>query len=147
MRKLVFFLLLCVFYAHLFAQWEARHNLSSSAYQSEVTKLVNQGYKVSQVSGYSDGGQDRYAAIFEKITNPPAWEARHNMNSDQYQSVVNDMVKKGYRPVQVSGFASGGQAKFAALFEKNPNTPQWTARHNLSSEQYQKEVEEWVKKG
>lgn len=147
MRKLVFFLLFCVFYTPLFAQWEARHNLSSSAYQNEVNKLVNQGYRISQVSGYSDGGQDRYAAIFEKITNPPAWEARHNMNSDQYQSVVNDMVKKGYRPVQVSGFASGGQAKFAALFEKNPNTPPWTARHNLSSEQYQKEVEEWVKKG
>jgi Bacterial tandem repeat domain 1 len=46
--------------------WVARHGLSSAQYQAEFDKLVGQGYKLIQVSGYDVGGQDRYAAIWSK---------------------------------------------------------------------------------
>ena len=46
--------------------WVARHGLTSGQYQSEFNKYVGQGYKLIHVSGYSDGGSARYAAIWSK---------------------------------------------------------------------------------
>ncbi len=135
---LPFFLLLLVSSALFSQNWVARHNLSSAQYQTEVNKWVNLGYRLTQVSGYSDNGQDRYAAIFEQESGPQ-WAARHGLTGAQYQTEFNTLTGQGYRPIQVSGFASGNQAKFAAIFVKENNPPQWHARHNMTSAQYQDE--------
>jgi cytochrome c biogenesis factor len=63
--------------------WVARHGLSNAQYQAEFDKLTGQGYRLMQVSGYSVGGQDRYAAIWEKSANQNAWVARHGLSSAQ----------------------------------------------------------------
>lgn len=131
-----------------FAQdWVARHALSATAYQSEVDKWIAKGYRISEVSGYGNNGQDNYAAIFEKIPNSPAWVARHGLNATQYQQEVNKWVGQGYRPVQVSGYVAGGNTKYAAIFEKSANAPGWVARHGLNATQYQQEVNKWVGQG
>lgn len=124
----------------------ARHNLSSAQYQAEFNKWTDKGYRLSQISGYSDGGQDRYAAIFEKESGP-TWTAKHGLSGAQYQTEVNNLKAQGYRPVQVSGFPSGGQAKYAALFFKEANAPQWQAKHGMSSAEYQAEVNKWSDAG
>jgi Bacterial tandem repeat domain 1 len=46
--------------------WIARHGMTSEGYQTEVNTWVAQGYKLTVVSGYTVGGQDRYAAIWYK---------------------------------------------------------------------------------
>lgn len=46
--------------------WVARHGMTSSQYQSEFNKYTGQGYRLLHVSGYSDGGQALYAAIWSK---------------------------------------------------------------------------------
>lgn len=135
---LPFFLLFFVSSALFSQNWVARHNLSSAQYQTEVNKWVNLGYRLTQVSGYSDNGQDRYAAIFEQESGPQ-WAARHGLTGAQYQTEFNTLTGQGYRPIQVSGFVSGNQAKFAAIFVKENNPPQWHARHNMTSAQYQDE--------
>ncbi|HOY05395.1 MAG TPA: serine hydrolase [Saprospiraceae bacterium] len=150
MKKSIFALPLFLFLllsSALFSQnWIARHNLSSAQYQTEVNKWVNQGYRITQVSGYSDNGQDRYAAIFEQESGP-SWTAKHDLTSAQYQAQFNSLTGQGYRPIQVSGFPSGNQAKFAAIFIKENNGPQWHARHNMTSAQYQEEFNEYVGQG
>jgi hypothetical protein len=65
---LSFFLLLLVASLANAQSWVSRHNLTSAQYQTEFTSWTGKGYRLSQVSGYSDGGQDRYAAIFEKTS-------------------------------------------------------------------------------
>jgi hypothetical protein len=45
----------------------------------------------------------RFAAVFVQSTGP-AFEARHNLTSDQYQQTSNDLVGKGFRPTVVSGY-------------------------------------------
>jgi CubicO group peptidase (beta-lactamase class C family) len=139
----IFCLLLCA--AMVQAQpYISRHNLTSAQYQTEVAKWTSAPYhyRLTQVSGYSDGGQDRYAALFEKETGP-AYTARHNMTPAQYQNEVNTLKAQGYRPVQVSGFPSGGDCKYAAIFFKEANPPQAVAKHGLTSAQYQDEYDKW----
>lgn len=137
------FVLLC---SNLSAQWVARHNLSSSQYQTEFTNWTGKGYRLSVISGYSDGGQDRYAAIFEK-TSGPVWTAKHGLTAAQYQTTFNELTKQGYRPSQVSGYPSGNQAKYACIFIKENNAPAWTSKHGMTAAQYQAEFNKWTKQG
>jgi CubicO group peptidase (beta-lactamase class C family) len=46
--------------------WVARHGLSGSDYQEAFEEWVGRGYRPYHVSGYSDGGEQNYAAIWRK---------------------------------------------------------------------------------
>ena len=46
--------------------WQVRHGMTSPEYQQAFDDLKSQGYRLVEVSGYSVGGQDRYAAIWSK---------------------------------------------------------------------------------
>ena len=70
------------------------------------------------VCGYSDGAQDRYAAIFRKITSVPAWQARHGLTPAQYQTTFDQLVAQGYRLELVNGYSVAGQDRIAAIWTK-----------------------------
>ncbi|MEQ1745114.1 MAG: serine hydrolase [Saprospiraceae bacterium] len=147
MKKTLFILFSALAVASVHAQnWVSRHNLTAAQYQTEFTKWTGQGYRLTQVSGYSAAGQDRYAAIFEK-TNGPVWAAKHGLSAAQYQAEFNTLTGQGYRPVLVSGFPSGGQAKYAAIFVKENPQPQWAAKHGMTAAQYQIEFNKWTGQG
>jgi hypothetical protein len=96
----------------------ARHGMSSSVYQAEFNDRVKEGYRLVEVSGYTINGEPHYAAIFDKSTGP-AWIARHGMSSSQYQREFTKRVSEGYRLRQVCGYAVGGDAQYAAIFDKS----------------------------
>ncbi|MDQ3814609.1 MAG: serine hydrolase [Armatimonadota bacterium] len=127
------------------ASWEARHGLTPAQYQSAFTDLSKQGYRLKVISGYTSGGQERYAAVWNK-TGGPEWAARHGLSSADYQKAFDDFSKKGFRLVYISGYAVSNQPQFAAIWEKSAG-PAWTARHNLSSADYQKAFTDLAKQG
>lgn len=88
---------------------------------------------------------DRYAAIWTKEPGP-AWVARHRMTSAKYQQEFNKLTSQGFRLVHISGYNFGGQARFAAIWEKSQG-PAWAARHNMTAKQYQQEFDKHVKLG
>jgi CubicO group peptidase (beta-lactamase class C family) len=67
-----------------------------------------------------------------------AWQARHGLTSAQYQSAFNQLLSQGYRLTWVSGYTVNNQERFAAIWEKTAG-PAWTARHAMSSADYQTE--------
>jgi len=125
--------------------WVARHGLTSDDYQKAVEQYVGQGYRLTDVSGYAANGSARYAAIFEKA-NGPAWVARHGLTAAKYQAEFDANAKKGYRVVQINGYAVNGEARYAAIFEKSAG-PAWAARHGMTAKQYQAEFDVQVKAG
>ncbi|MGW1879093.1 hypothetical protein, partial [Streptomyces sp. NPDC001975] len=58
--------------------FHAMHGLTSGQYQQRFNDLVGQGFRPVHVSGYSSGGVDLFAAIFEQRQGP-AFQARHNL--------------------------------------------------------------------
>jgi Bacterial tandem repeat domain 1 len=126
--------------------WEARHGMTAAQYQAEFDRLVSQGYRLVDVSGYDVGGQDRYAAIWER-SQGPAWVARHGMTSEQYQQEFNRLVQQGYRLNRVRGWRSGDVSHYAAIWEKVAESPAWVARHGMLSQVYQEEFEARAKDG
>ena len=74
------------------------------------------------------------------------WAARHGLTGAQYQQAFNDYSKKGFRLASVSGYESGGSARYAALWTKQAGNA-WSARHGLTPQQYQSAFEDFAKQG
>jgi len=115
--------------------WVARHGLTSAQYQQAFNEYVSQGYRLVHVNGYTSGGSARFAAIFEKASGP-AWIARHNLSSSDYQTQFDALAKQGYRVRVVSGYRPGNTDLYAALWEK-VSGPVWAARHGTPEAWYQ----------
>jgi len=87
------------------SSWQAHHGLNSAQYQQAFDQLLAEGYRLVQVSGYSVNGEERFAAIWEQ-RNGPSWQARHGLSSVQYQQAFDQLLREGYRLVQVSGYST-----------------------------------------
>jgi hypothetical protein len=127
--------------------WVARHGLTAPQYQAAFNDFVGQGYALDWVSGYFDGGQDLYAAIWRKIPGLPAWQARHGLTASEYQGFFNEMTAQGYKPVVVCGYGDATQDRYAAIFRKIVAAPAWQARHGLTAAQYQTTFDQLVGQG
>ncbi len=125
--------------------WEARHGLTAEQYQQDFNRLVQQGYRLIDVSGHAVNGQDRYAAIWAKISGV-AWQARHGMNSEQYQRAFNELAGQGYRLVRISGWGNGDDYHYAAIWIKRAG-PDWVARHGMLADSYQEQFDALSKEG
>jgi hypothetical protein len=127
--------------------WVARHGLTSSQYQQVFEEQVDAGYRLTYVSGYNEGGQARYAAVWTALPSTPAWAARHGLTAARYQQEFDSLVGQGYRPVLVNGFGIGGTDYYAAIFEKSSAGGAWVARHGLTAARYQQEFDNLVGQG
>jgi CubicO group peptidase (beta-lactamase class C family) len=143
--KLPLLLAACIFMtvtAH--TQWAARHGMTPAQYQSFFTESTGKGMRPVTVSGYTAGGGERYAALFEKRSGP-AWVAKHGLSPADYQSNFNSLASQGYQLSYVSAHEVGGQVKFAAIWEKK-NTD-YVARHGQTGTQFQAEFNTQTGKG
>ena len=117
------------------AAWVARHNMTSAAYQTEFNKWVGLGYRLTYISGYSVGAEERFAALWEKSSGP-AWIARHGMTNAQYQAEFNTQSAAGYRLVLVNGYSVNNQDRYVAIWQQAAG-PALIARHGMTNAQYQ----------
>jgi hypothetical protein len=126
--------------------WVARHGQTSAQYQQNSNTYVSQGYRTVLVNGYTVGGVDYYAAIWDKSPSG-AWVARHGMTSSGYQTEFNNWVGQGYRLKHVSGYSANGVALYAAIWEKTNDGIAWVARHGMTSSDYQAAANTYVSQG
>ena len=87
-------------------QWEAHHAMTTLQYQQKFDQMQAAGKRLVWVSGYSDTGIARYAAIWYRAT-PGAWQARHGLDSEHYQKAFDELAAQGFRPIQISGYGDG----------------------------------------
>jgi hypothetical protein len=83
-----------------------RHGLTAGEYQRAFDEQVAAGFRLACVSGYSDTGIARYAALWHGDQRGP-WQARHGVDASEYQRHFDALAAGGFRPVQVSGYGDG----------------------------------------
>jgi hypothetical protein len=137
----------CIFQQGPTGPWVARRGLTGPQYQAQFNELMGQGYTLDWVSGYFDGSQDLYAAIWRKQPGAPPWQACYGLSGDQYQAFFNEVTVRGYKPVVVCGYGDGVQDRYAAIFRKIAVAPAWQARHGLTPAQYQATSDQLVAQG
>jgi CubicO group peptidase (beta-lactamase class C family) len=123
----------------------ARHGLSAEQFQKESGEHERQGFRLLLVNGYEDARQDRFVALWEKSSGSER-KVRQGMSGPEYQTEYDARAREGYRLMHVSGYSSGGTARFAAIWEK-ASGPERVARHGMSSEEYQAEIEARTRAG
>ncbi|MCM1982590.1 hypothetical protein [Lyngbya confervoides] len=128
--------------------WIARHGMTASSYQNNFNTIVGNGYRLTDVSGYTVNGQPRFAALWNQSSSAQSpWVAHHNMTSAQYQQKFDQYVSQGYQLIDVSGYEVNGTDRYAAFWQKrDPNTV-WQARHGMSAAQYQQTFNQLVGQG
>ncbi len=115
--------------------WQAHHRMTADQYQATFNQLAQQGYRLRTMSGYEVGGQDLYAALWDK-DDSVAWQAHHRMTADQYQATFNQLSSQGYRLTWVSTYAVSGEDLYAAIWDKSEG-PAWQAHHRMNPSDYQ----------
>jgi hypothetical protein len=115
--------------------WQAMHGLDSQQYQQQFDALVDDGFRLSCISGYAEAGQARYAAIWEQAPGAQ-WEARHGLSRQQYQQAFDELTSQGFVLRQVSGYRVGVSVQFAAIWDKADGVA-FVGRHGLTSSQHQ----------
>ncbi|MGA9848008.1 MAG: serine hydrolase [Roseiarcus sp.] len=95
----------------------ARHGLTGAEYQQAFDGLAKQGFRLKEVSGYSPGGVDHYAAIWEKGGDGAPWIAHNGVPLSEYQTSFDIDRFQGWQPLYVQAFTSGGSARFDTIWE------------------------------
>jgi CubicO group peptidase (beta-lactamase class C family) len=126
--------------------WVALYNLTGSMFQEEFDKKNLDGYRVTSLSGYSDGDEPRYAAVWEKRPNvSPVVYA--GLTMAEYEQEFDVQVAAGWRPKLVSGFNHDGQARYVAIFHPGSASTEWVARHKMTAAEFQAEFDALSQQG
>ncbi|KAF1722392.1 peptidoglycan DD-metalloendopeptidase family protein [Pseudoxanthomonas wuyuanensis] len=97
--------------------WQAKSQLSAGEYQQAFNSNAQQGRQVVYLNAYVHGGQPYFSAIWSSKANGP-YKARHGLSSDQYQSEWQGNTSAGLLTRDVTGYSSGGSARYAAIWRK-----------------------------
>ncbi|KRB73912.1 hypothetical protein ASE01_18070 [Nocardioides sp. Root190] len=116
--------------------WTAYHGVTATNHQSKFTSLTRAGYVPRQISVVYVGGERRYTALYEKAS-VGAMVSLQNIAETSYQTVYNQQVAAGRRPVHLDTYLVGANVKFSAIFTSA--APATVARHGLTAAQYQAE--------
>ena len=92
------------------------HAMTSDDLNSKIAAYQKQGYRLKQLSGYQDGGQDRFAAIWEKPAGGALW-VRWGVNAADFQRVGDLERLRGWSPLSIQGYTAGSAPRFTMLFE------------------------------
>ncbi|MFJ5221413.1 serine hydrolase [Streptomyces sp. NPDC088400] len=116
-------------------EWVARHGLTGPEYQSLFDDLSHQGFRLRCVSPYADAGGERFACVWDRYAGP-AWNARHGMSADEYQREFDTQREHGFRLIRVVGYPSGGDIRYAGIWEQSPGHP-GAAAHGIAHSDFQ----------
>lgn len=107
-----------VFQARTSSSWTARFGLTASQYQRVFNSNIDAGRCLRHIDVYRNSANKvRYAAVFKKKGCVPQ-VAYHGVSSNSHQDKFNDLVKKGWKPVNVSAVSVNGKRTIAAFYEK-----------------------------
>lgn len=118
-------------------EWYSYAGLTSDAFSAQFDEKSKAGFRATDFEGYQEGGQMKYAVIWQKNTTNEGWYLWRDMTAQGFQTKFNEMTAQGFRPVHVDGYGTPNGARYAAIFTKKGGA--WVVRHNMTSAQYQDE--------
>ncbi len=121
----------------------SRSSMDAEGFQAENARLKAQGYRLTHLESYFDGGV-RYAALWEKLSSGPAQSYYFGYSADEHQRKVEELKAQGYRPKTISVVSDSG-LKYTALWEKVSGS--WELRSTLTLAEYNAKANEYHAQG
>lgn len=136
----------CVLWVRQSAPWEAHHGMDAATYQSTFTRLADAGFRLVDVSGYEENGQERYAAVWEQQPGGVPWAGRHGVRAEDLQAQSDGLAREGLLPDRLSGYTLGGQVFYAGVWS-GPTAPAVSVRHGVGAVDYQRVFDDHAYQG
>lgn len=128
--------------------WEARYGVTADDFVKADKELAEKGFRPAQICAANTGKGVRFTAVWEKRPDGPELGARYDLTAKELEAAAAEFKDKGFRPVDVCGYESGGAARFAAVWEQAPkDAPARAARHDLTGDDYRKLYADLTKDG
>ncbi len=118
--------------------YQPSHSLTASEYQAEFDKWVtNNHYRLTHIESYFSHmrGQICYAPIFTSGAGADI-AAYHGRTKTEHQTLLDDLTKKGFVPVNISMATLGSERFYTALYEAR-NVGKVQAHSTMSVADYQ----------
>lgn len=125
--------------------WISKHGMSPAEYQSAFTTNTGNGYRLTQVEGYTSNGAEKYIALWEKVSGG-AYVTQHSMTASEFQTAFNTYTAQGYRLTRISGYTVNNVPQFAAIWEIKSGGA-WVAKHNMTASEYQTNFNTYTAQG
>ncbi|MCF7220550.1 peptidoglycan DD-metalloendopeptidase family protein [Marilutibacter chinensis] len=97
--------------------WQAKSQLSATQYQQAFDANAQAGRRLVYVNAYVHGGQPYFSAIWSSKASA-TYRARHGLTGSQYQNEWESTTQAGYLTRDVTGYAVGNSARYAAIWRK-----------------------------
>lgn len=124
---------------------EEHYLLTADEFQEKFDELLNMGYQLVRVFGYTPGDEVLFAGLWE-LRPSPGWQARHGITADEYQQIFDELVAQGYRLIYLSAFGIGDGDRYCAIWEQSEG-PAWEARRGLRADEFQHTFDELLGEG
>jgi len=123
-----------------------RYDMTHNEYQQEYNNRVARGYRLKYIDGYNRSGAAKYAAIWQKVSGP-RMIARHGLTRAQLNSEIRSRIRGGaYQAVLIDGYESGGEDRYAVIWEKR-TVPQQAVAWMMTGSKYQEKFNRLKAKG
>jgi Bacterial tandem repeat domain 1/Papain family cysteine protease len=116
--------------------WKARHGMDSAEFQAEFDRALAEGFALRQVSGYRDGIERRFVALWEHAPDEDC-AARHGLTEEELQAAHQSHAAQGQNLSWLSVWPDTGRPRYAAIWTSH--APATTLQTGLTSQQYQAE--------
>lgn len=97
--------------------WQAKSQLDAAQYQQAFDANARDGRHLVYLNAYVHGGKPFFSAIWSSKASA-AYVARHGLSSTAYQTAWEQQSAKGQRTRDVTAYAVGGSARYAAIWRK-----------------------------
>ncbi len=125
--------------------WYLYYGMSFSEYQSRFEEMNGNGFRPTDVTGYTVNGSARYGAIWQQYAGP-AWHSHHGLSGSKYQDRFDQYLNDDFRVTAVGGFGVGGEARYVGTWQQFGG-PAWRAHHGLTGSEYQSEFDDYLDRG
>jgi len=96
--------------------WFWMFNLPAQQYQQQLAAMSQQGYRPTQVSAVTIGGQQYFGAIWQQQSS--AWQTQFGLTTQTLQTVGQGYVNQGYQFTDIQGYVSTtGTVLYSALWD------------------------------
>lgn len=91
--------------------------LPAADFQTEYITNLAAGYRLLTIEGYTLGGIEHYATLYEKAAGP-VQRPGDSMTLTEYKDAFDANGKDGYRLTHISAYKVGSADQYAAIWEK-----------------------------
>lgn len=123
--------------------WAARYDLTKTAFQTAHEKFVGQGYCIKGLSGYAQGTEARYTALWNECpgTNANATVLKYAIQPGLLQAQLDDMLAQGYKVSYINGYAVSNIAYYDVIYTLVSGTD-WFMVFGMRATEFQAKMEE-----